>query len=80
MQPTPDNSQAALVFAPHPQSFNIVNTYASVGNDQSDTLKEFLTARDPGQTSPSCLTLKMHEALAAIETQIRFQHISFATE
>lgn len=80
MQPTPDNSQAALVFAPHPQTFDIVNTYASVGNDQSDTLKEFLTARDPGQTSLSCLTLKMHKALAAIKTQIRFQHVSFATE
>lgn len=80
MQPTPDNSQAALVFAPHPQTIGIVNTYASVGNYPSDTLEEVLTARYPDQTAPSYPTLKMDKALAAIETRVSFPQVSFAKE
>lgn len=80
MQPTPDKSQAALEFAPHPQTINLVNAYVRVGNFQSDALKEVLTASYGDQTSPSYLTLKMRKALAAIETRVSFPQVSFAKE
>lgn len=80
LRPTPDKSQAALVFAPHPQTIGIVNTYASADNYPSNTLKEVLTTSSPYQISQSCLTLKVHKALAAIETRVNFPQISFAKE